>query len=113
MRVEDAGASEGRSAMERIEPQMWRDSPRKRADFRQIFLDESAYRTSFTEEMQMNAIPRTACASSGKQVTWNRMNWQHVQHNVRKLQARIVKATKWSRYFTRRRSVVAGLKPSL
>ena len=45
----------------------------------------------------MNAIPRTACASSGNVLQWNRINWQHAQHTVRKLQARIVKATKEGR----------------
>ena len=45
----------------------------------------------------MNAIPRMACASSGNALQWNRMNWRHAQHRVRKLQARIVKATQEGR----------------
>ena len=94
MRVADIGASEGRSVMERIGPPTRSYPPRKGADFRWVFLDENARRTSFTEETQMNAIPQTACASSGKALQWSRMNWPYAQRNVRKLQARIVKATK-------------------
>jgi RNA-directed DNA polymerase len=45
----------------------------------------------------MNAIPRTACASSGKALPWSRINWPCAQRHVRKLQARIVKATKEGR----------------
>ncbi len=83
--------------MERIGPPTRSYSPRKGADFRWVFLDENARRTSFTEETQMNAIPRTACASSGKALPWGRINWPCAQRTVRKLQARIVKATKEGR----------------
>ena len=42
----------------------------------------------------MNASENTACAFSGNLVTWNQINWRHAHRAVRKLQARIVKATK-------------------
>ena len=40
----------------------------------------------------MNAIPRMACASSDESITWSSINWVDCDRNVRKLQARIVKA---------------------
>jgi RNA-directed DNA polymerase len=45
----------------------------------------------------MNASENTACAFSGNPVTWNQINWGHAHRGVRKLQARIVKATKKGR----------------
>lgn len=45
----------------------------------------------------MNASENTACAFSGNPVTWNQINWGHAHRGVRKLQARIVKATQEGR----------------
>jgi RNA-directed DNA polymerase len=50
------------------------------------------------EEKQMNAIHRMACASSGVSITWNSIDWAKSERNVRKLQARIVKATRNGRH---------------
>jgi RNA-directed DNA polymerase len=50
------------------------------------------------EEKQMNAIHRIACASPGRSITWDRINWTNCERTVSKLQARIVKATKESRW---------------
>ncbi len=45
----------------------------------------------------MNAI-LVACASPGGSIQWNRIDWANCERTVSKLQARIVKATKESRW---------------
>jgi RNA-directed DNA polymerase len=45
----------------------------------------------------MNA-DQTACASSGKATAWDQINWTQCARNVRRLQARIVKATQAGRW---------------
>ena len=45
----------------------------------------------------MNA-DKTACASSGKTVTWEQIDWTQCERRVRRLQARIVKATQENRW---------------
>ncbi len=45
----------------------------------------------------MNAT-KTACASSGKAHPWEQLNWTQCERNVRRLQARIVKATQAGRW---------------
>src|ERR1700674_1159937 len=52
-------------------------------------------RTILTEGKQMNAAT-SACASSG--VTWDGINWALAQRHVRRLQARMVKATQGGRH---------------
>ena len=52
-------------------------------------------RTSLTEGKQMNAAT-LACAPSG--ATWHGINWADVHRQVRRLQARIVKATQEGRH---------------
>ena len=44
----------------------------------------------------MNVIATTTCASSGHSLRWERLDWRTTHRTVRKLQARIVKATKYS-----------------
>ena len=50
----------------------------------------------FTEPLQegkqMNVAVRT-CAPFGMEATWSGIDWDHYRHHVRRLQARIVKAT--------------------
>jgi RNA-directed DNA polymerase len=43
--------------------------------------------------MQMNASIK-ACAASGESLSWHQINWRELHGNVRRLQARIVKATR-------------------
>ena len=43
-------------------------------------------------------VDKTACASSGKAVTWEQIDWTQCERNVRRLQARIVKATQEGRW---------------
>jgi len=45
----------------------------------------------------MNAEQST-CASSGKTTQWEQLDWTHCERNVRRLQARIVKATREGRW---------------
>jgi RNA-directed DNA polymerase len=45
----------------------------------------------------MNA-DQTACASSGKATAWEQINWTQCERHVRRLQARIVKATQEGRW---------------
>src|SRR5271170_177425 len=45
----------------------------------------------------MNAA-NPACASSGKANPWEQLNWTQCERNVRRLQARIVKATQAGRW---------------
>src|ERR1700694_255008 len=45
----------------------------------------------------MNA-EQSACASSGRKAPWNQINWAQCQQRVRRLQARIVKATASGRW---------------
>ncbi len=45
----------------------------------------------------MNAI-HLACASSGSETQWDQINWPHCERKVRRLQARIVKATREGRW---------------
>jgi RNA-directed DNA polymerase len=47
--------------------------------------------------MQMN-VDQTACASSGKATTWEQIDWPKCERQVRRLQARIVKATQAKRW---------------
>ena len=45
----------------------------------------------------MNA-EQSACASSGRTNAWNQIDWSQCERNVRRLQARIVKATQEGRW---------------
>jgi len=55
-----------------------------------VSLHKRVFRTIITGGKQMDAAPR-ACAPSD--VTWDAINWNNVKRHVRRLQARIVKAT--------------------
>ena len=49
------------------------------------------------EARQMKAKTDLACAASHVEVDWPAMDWRKVTQNVRRLQARIVKATQCNR----------------
>jgi len=51
---------------------------------------------SSQEEMQMN-VDQSMCAASGFEAQWERIDWPHCESRVRRLQARIVKATQEGR----------------
>ncbi len=60
-----------------------------------VFRHKRTGRTLLTGEKQMNA-GTVACASSG--LDWQTINWVVIRRKVKKLQARIVKATQAGRY---------------
>jgi len=72
-------------------------STRKRADFRKVFHDENTWYAT-KEEKQMTAEQAstesseedTAGASFHGVTDWHAIDWQSVNNNVRRLQARIV-----------------------
>src|SRR6266849_7323719 len=70
--------------------------PRKRADFSKVLhtreLDKSAYATK-----QMTTA-KTVGAVSSEAAEWYAIDWQAVHQNVRRLQVRIVQATKAGRW---------------
>src|SRR6266480_3229493 len=43
-------------------------------------------------------VEQSACASSGNGTAWEQIDWPEHEHNVRRLQARIVKATQAKRW---------------
>ncbi|MFM7461636.1 MAG: reverse transcriptase N-terminal domain-containing protein, partial [Burkholderiales bacterium] len=48
----------------------------------------------------MNEVPTTLCAPSHEEAHWHSIDWANCSQNVRRLQARIVKATaegRWGR----------------
>ena len=45
----------------------------------------------------MNAAPKAVCASSREAVSWHQIDWTGCRRNVKRLQARIVKATEEGR----------------
>ena len=45
----------------------------------------------------MDAVPKAVCASSREAVPWHRIDWTRCRRNVKRLQARIVKATEEGR----------------
>jgi RNA-directed DNA polymerase len=46
----------------------------------------------------MDAVPKTGCAPSREPVPWHRIDWTRCRRNVKRLQARIVKATEEGRW---------------
>ena len=46
----------------------------------------------------MDAVPKTACAPSHEPVPWDRIDWTGCRRSVKRLQARIVKATEEGRW---------------
>ena len=46
----------------------------------------------------MDAVPKTACAPSHETMPWDSFDWTRCRHNVKRLQARIVKATEQGRW---------------
>src|SRR5271168_531681 len=47
---------------------------------------------------QMDAVPKTTCAPSHEAMSWDSFDWSRCHHNVKRLQARIVKATEKGRW---------------
>ena len=71
--------------------------PRKRADFQHWSIVTRKLVEPSQEEKQMN-VDSTMCASSGEAAHWEQINWLQCERQVRRLQARIVKATREGRW---------------
>ena len=100
MRAEEIGKSECHPVIGwiRVAAQANITRPEKGADFRRVFLNEKLEEPR-KEEKQMNAKNKNlACASSDGEMQWHQIDWSQAHRNVRRLQARIVKATKEGRW---------------
>lgn len=97
MRVEDGGKSESRSVMERIGiASQDKIIPRESGQTSAGSYVTRELVEPLKEEKQMNLI--TECASSDVRVAWVNIDWPKIHRNVRRLQARIVKAWQVSDY---------------
>ena len=98
MWVQERGESEGPSAMEGIGVEQTRKiTPRESG--------QTSTRSSLTREQgkpikeaKQMMVEQTGAASHDIVAGWHDIDWQAVHRNVRRLQARIVKATKESRW---------------
>lgn len=99
MRDWEDGKSEGHSVTERIEVALTdkiiscESTPTSVWSFVTRKLDEPT-----KEEKQMTAVATQAGASSHAEINWHAIDWPAVNRNVRRLQARIVKALRESRW---------------
>ena len=92
-RVEECRESEGRAVMARIGLLKSRHTHPERGQTSAGSFVTRELEKPLKEGKQMRAENTTACAPSGMKVNWNTINWQTVNRNVKRLQARIVKAT--------------------
>ncbi len=101
LRVGDVGGSEGHPVMGWIGVEREQhDSARKRADFPGGSCITREHGEPIEETKQMTAVATPAGAVSHTEVGWQAMNWQKAHAIVRRLQARIVKATQAGRYLS-------------
>jgi RNA-directed DNA polymerase len=104
LRVKEDGKSESRAVMGRIGVERKQHHPtRKRADFHQVFHHEITWQTDIRRKTQMTVTKtakavKVAGAASPGEVEWQAIDWQKAHHNVRRLQARIVKAMQAGRW---------------
>jgi hypothetical protein len=94
-RVKDAGESERRSVMGRIGVGTLLRCERGQTS-RWSWLTKELTESS-PEEMQMN-MEQSMCAASGPATQWEQIDWTRCEQKVRRLQARIVKATQEGRH---------------
>ena len=94
-RAEDEGASERRPVIGRIGVERPSDITlrRKPADFPRVFRHERALANRLRGQADMSAAATLAGAAPGAAPPWHAIPWRPVWRNVRRLQARIVKAT--------------------
>ncbi len=71
--------------------------PRESGQTSTWYLITRTFVKSVKEAKQMTAKP-IAGAASDRDVDWHAINWQQAHENVRRLQARIVKATQQGRW---------------
>jgi RNA-directed DNA polymerase len=70
--------------------------PRKRADFQRVVRDERARQPS--QEEIANELSKRVCILRRGASTWDQVDWAQCEHHVRRIQARIVKATREGRW---------------
>ena len=98
VRVKDRGKSESQTVMVRIRVETL--SGAKASRLPQLVLNHEKAVELFEGGKQMNANVEMmrACAPADRALNWNSIDWNQCHENVRKLQARIVKATKEGRW---------------
>jgi hypothetical protein len=77
---------------------------RKRADFWRVALTREFVEPTKTRKQMATEVVKSVDASVLINGEWHAINWQAVSENVRRLQARIVKATKEGRWLIARNS---------
>jgi len=97
-RVEDVGKSEGHSVMEWIGPPKGGDTRPERVLTSDGCLVTREFEKPAEETKQMSAVEIPAGAVSNVTMNWHDIEWDEVHRNVRRLQARIVKATQEGRW---------------
>ena len=98
LRVEECRESESRTVMARIGLLQSRHTHPEREQTSARPIVTRKLEKPLKEGKQMRAGNTTACAPSGMKVNWNTINWGTVNQNVKRLQARIVKATQEGRW---------------
>jgi RNA-directed DNA polymerase len=96
LRAEDCRESEGCAVMVQTGLLKSRDTYPERGQTSAWSFVTRELEKPLKEGKQMRAA--TACAPSDRKVDWNAINWQIVTRNVKRLQARIVKATQEGRW---------------
>src|SRR5271154_7156652 len=94
MRAEDLGKSECRPVAGRIRSPL---RPERELTSEWSFLTRELLE-SLKGGMQMDAVPKTACAPSHEAMHWDSIDWARCHLRVKRLQARIVKATEKGRW---------------
>ena len=104
LRVEDEGASERRPVMGRIgvDPLVGLEATSPHGESRQTslwsFVTRESRPTDSGRQADMSAAATLAGAAPDVASGWHAINWQKVRSNVRRLQARIVKAIQEGRW---------------
>src|SRR6202162_1428255 len=108
MQIEEDGESKSHSVMGwiGIAPTRKYHPTRKRADFRLVFHDEKEWQMTQKEKQmvaetistELSEEETVASASFHDMLEWHGIQWYRTERNVRRLQARIVKATQEKRW---------------
>jgi len=99
VRVEEDGESERHRVMRWIELSPWTTSLSAKAGKIPSGLFVTRELGKMTkEEKQMTAVVKLAGASSHQEVNWSAASWRFANHEVHRLQVRIVKAVQENRW---------------
>ena len=94
-RAEETRKSESCAVMAQIGPSEGGDTQPERVQTSGRSFVTRELEETLKEGKQMKA-EKPACAPSEREVNWNRIDWATANQNVKRLQARIVKATQES-----------------